>query len=426
MLKKGNGVVLSTRRIVDVSEGVRPVDHGFVARELGATMEAKIFPTLYGKASNGKVKMWNIQVRLDDEGVPEIYCTHGYTDGKQAEEVKKIKVGKNIGKKHETTPWQQAVSEAESTWKKKQDKGYGTSPDELKEPILPMLAQKYNERKHKIKLPCLVQPKLNGVRCLASSMDGNGVSMMSRGGKPIQKFEHLREEIEKLLYVLGMKGYDINEFYLDGEIFKPGTSLQKISGAARKEKENVKEEINSAMEYHVYDCFYRNNMDWKAKDRITEIGKIINDMQEKILHIKWVETIEVEVEEYAMEKYREWVKLGYEGIMFRNKGSVYTIKHRSEDLQKLKPFQDAEFEIVGAHQGSGNDAGTVVWECKLPSGKVFSVKPEGDREYRRECWRGWELRPEEFEGKMLTVRYQELSDEGVPIFPVGVIIRDYE
>lgn len=125
-------------------------------------MDSKIFSTLYGKASNGKVKKWDIQVRLDETGIPEIYNTHGYIDGLQADEVKKIKEGKNIGKKCETTPWEQAVSEAESKWKKKQDKGYGLSPDELKDPILPMLAQKYNERKHKIKFPCLVQPKLNG------------------------------------------------------------------------------------------------------------------------------------------------------------------------------------------------------------------------------------------------------------------------
>ena len=29
-------------------------------------------------------------------------------------------------------------------------------------------------------------------------------------------------------------------------------------------------------------------------------------------------------------------------------------------------------------------------------------------------------------GEMLTVRYQELTDDGVPRFPVGIAIRDYE
>jgi hypothetical protein len=29
-------------------------------------------------------------------------------------------------------------------------------------------------------------------------------------------------------------------------------------------------------------------------------------------------------------------------------------------------------------------------------------------------------------GQMLTVRFQEKSEDGVPIFPVGLGIRDYE
>ena len=32
----------------------------------------------------------------------------------------------------------------------------------------------------------------------------------------------------------------------------------------------------------------------------------------------------------------------------------------------------------------------------------------------------------EYVGKKLTVRYQELTDDGIPRFPVGIAIRDYE
>jgi DNA ligase-1 len=33
---------------------------------------------------------------------------------------------------------------------------------------------------------------------------------------------------------------------------------------------------------------------------------------------------------------------------------------------------------------------------------------------------------ETYVGKEITVRYQELSEDGIPIFPVGLAIRDYE
>jgi DNA ligase-1 len=32
----------------------------------------------------------------------------------------------------------------------------------------------------------------------------------------------------------------------------------------------------------------------------------------------------------------------------------------------------------------------------------------------------------EYVGKKLTIRFQELTDEGLPRFPVGIAFRDYE
>jgi hypothetical protein len=43
-------------------------------------------------------------------------------------------------------------------------------------------------------------------------------------------------------------------------------------------------------------------------------------------------------------------------------------------------------------------------------------------ESRREAF----ARRKEIVGKMLTVRYQNMTVAGVPRFPVGIAIRDYE
>lgn len=244
--------------------------------------------------------------------------------------------------------------------------------------------------------------------------------MMSRGGKDIPKFDHLREEIKILLTAVKERGRNTDGFHLDGEIFKPGLSLQKISGAARREDKEKGADLDTIMEYHIYDCFNLSHRDWKAEERIFFIKNIIDYCDLK--YIKWVDTKKVVSEKDAFKYYDEWVKQGYEGIMFRNVDSVYTLAHRSENLQKLKPFQDEEFEIVGAHEGTGNDVGTVVWDCKTKEGVVFGVKPEGERAERREYWENYK----QYIGKMLTVRFQEYSDDKVPIFPVGVAIRDYE
>ena len=89
---------------------------------------------------------------------------------------------------------------------------------------------------------------------------------------------------------------------------------------------------------------------------------------------------------------------------------------------KYKDFIDEEFVIVGGHEGTGDDIGTVVFDCRTKDGKIFAVRPRGSRELRRE----WMTDIEKIIGKELTIRYQNLSEDNVPIFPVGLAIRDYE
>ena len=55
-------------------------------------------------------------------------------------------------------------------------------------------------------------------------------------------------------------------------------------------------------------------------------------------------------------------------------------------------------------------------------GHTFVVRPRGSFELRRQ----WMKDINSIIGKKLTVRYQELTDDGIPRFPVGISIRDYE
>ena len=98
------------------------------------------------------------------------------------------------------------------------------------------------------------------------------------------------------------------------------------------------------------------------------------------------------------------------------------MNHRSPDLQKFKTFLDDEYEIVGFTQGTGTDEGCVIWECKTKEGKTFSVRPRGSVAERQ----GYFNNGNEWIGSQLTVRYQELTDGGIPRFPVGITIRNYE
>ena len=100
---------------------------------------------------------------------------------------------------------------------------------------------------------------------------------------------------------------------------------------------------------------------------------------------------------------------------------LYEFGFRSNNLIKLKVFEDKEFEIVGVEEATGRDAGTAIFVCKCKGG-TFNVKPQGSRELRAKYFR----QRKSLIGKKVTVQFQGLSDDGIPRFPSAVAVRDYE
>lgn len=106
--------------------------------------------------------------------------------------------------------------------------------------------------------------------------------------------------------------------------------------------------------------------------------------------------------------------LGGEGLMLREPGSAY-VAGRSTSLLKVKTFHDAEAEVIGHEPGKGRHAGRLgALSVRLPNGKVFSVGT-GFSDKQREA-------PPAV-GALITFRYQELSDAGIPRFPSYVGVR---
>ena len=112
--------------------------------------------------------------------------------------------------------------------------------------------------------------------------------------------------------------------------------------------------------------------------------------------------------------------------MVRNKQGMYQLGARSYDLQKYKEFEDKEYKVTAFTDGQGLEKGLVIWTCETPEGKHFQVRPRGTHEERATIFKDVTKHPAKYIGKELTVRFQELSDDGIPRFPVGLSFRDYE
>lgn len=374
-----------------------------------------MFSTLYGKTKAGKIKEWTIKVVQLPGGSALIEMEHGLQGGKKIISQQTISEGKNIGKSNETNPYEQACSEAQSRWKYQIDKGYAEDISNIKtgderELFLPMLAQRHDKVGHKIKWPAYLQPKFDGFRCLARKTDGE-TTLWSRKGKV---FDIPKELIAELNEILG------EDEVLDGEIYRHdwrsssgASDFQRVASATKKWNKDT-----PLLQYHVYDVPDSN---LPYEDRFVKSDLIMRIKDSNSQRIKVVETILCKSEEEAMEIYQTWISgsTPYEGAMVRNVKGLYLFDHRSDDLQKIKPLDDAEFKIVGAKEGTGSDTGTAIFKCLAENGKIFEAKPTGSRESRQEYWSNLD----HYIGQWLTVQFNGRTNDNLPRFPRGVKLR---
>jgi len=378
------------------------------------------------KNVTGKKMYWEAYV-IDDT----FYRKSWQEGGKVREFPPTVCKGKNVGRSNETTGHQQALSECKKKWLDQMSKGYVTKGETSTVKLLPMLAQKFTDRKKYIQYPCAVSRKLDGIRMLASAnfTQGNMLSsfsqsseivLTSRTGKPFMYVDKIREHIKSVYNVFG---YDL---ILDGELYSHNLPFSVISGAIRSTKQ--KSESDHLLEYWIFDIV-DTTRSYKTR------AQILKDIQdwyvekypigERVLQFELYELVEKENE---LSRYHdEYVNDGFEGLIIRNLEGKYLLEKRSNDLQKYKSFEDAEFEIVGFKLGTGTEEGAIIFVCGVGD-QTFDVRPRGSIGERIEKAK----RGNSFIGKKLTVRYQpsvkqsDVDKNELPRFPIGIEVRDYE
>lgn len=366
-------------------------------------------PCLYKLDSSGRIRAWNIEMILTASGVTYYTQKHGLLNGKMQETSTFVVSGKNIGKANETTPWEQCQSEALSLWQKQKDrKGYSEVVPTSK-PLRPMLAQKYDSSKMPEFKSVCVQPKLDGIRCLAY-LDGNQVVLVSRQGKRFTALKHIEDSVYNTLR-------QHPEVILDGELYSHQyrDNFQVLVSAIKRDDPSVDSKF---VQYHIYDMI--SNIDFIWRSAWLEENVVIDE------NIWLVNTDLAVGHNSVLECYSRYIDMGYEGIMVREQLGEYEINKRSKYLLKHKEFMDDEFEIVDAYENKGKQEGQCTLICRTKEGATFGVKPKGTDAEREKYWVQW--KNGELRGKKMTVRFfaWTTSTPSVPRFPVGIAIRDFE
>ena len=390
---------------------------------------------LISRDSKGKIRVVDIDYSKETEG----YVIHRTTYQYGGKHTTQPDILVTQGKAKRTLE-EQLKLEFNSNVKKYKDKGYKELEGDLDDYTLdqlnefvgevvtdqsgipkPMLAKQETTIKARkiFEKEWWASRKVDGVRCIMY-FDGKEIRTASRGGTNYDAAtSHIRNHPEFIKFF-----QSVPDIMLDGELYKHGKSLQQISGAARQEKAGEK---SNWLQYFVYDVVDTTK---SFNDRLLDLGYIESTLpvefnpnkeyQEGDLQVQILPQVKVKGWDNMMKLHNDYVAEGWEGLVIRDPSKPYKPDGRTNQMIKIKKYQDAEFEITGISEGLRPE--DMCFTLVTDKGIEFKAKPMGSRELKEQ----YREDLDSLIGKMATVKFFYLSDEGTPLQPVLKAIRDYD
>jgi len=257
-----------------------------------------------------------------------------------------------------------------------------------------------------IKYPKIVQPKLDGFRCI----DYAG-TLWSRNDKRLRnsKIDELFTDLSK-------------EIVLDGELYCQGLHFNELVHYLTKEGE----ELPKNLKYYIWDLL--SVVEWdrkKSEDGYIHRYSIAKEYAKFNPRLQIVPSVQCNSKKEVLRVYKEYIKQGFEGAMLKDPSGPYkwgrcTLKQ--EYLLKLKPRPTLDLEIQGIEEGEGKFTGLAAHVLVTYKGVEINSGP-GDG------WTAAKLRDlfqnrEQYIGKIIEVYFQEITPDGSFRFPKFSVIRE--
>jgi len=269
------------------------------------------------------------------------------------------------------------------------------------------LAHPYDAKRTKSWSGVLVEPKLDGIRCIAMVRNGN-VMMLGRSGKEIDNF---RSTIGRELLTLPDGCYD-------GELV--GSNFQSLMEQAyRKEAART-----DNVQFHLFDYLTLQEWDERQHVQTTSSRRSVLELtfgeRSSLEFLRLVPQLRMSAEDSDIRSaHDEFVADGFEGVMVKNPDAGYTFG-RSYDVMKLKAFHDVDLVIVALVEGTGKHEGRMGAVAVRHNGLDVQVGSGFTDELRKAMW----SEPASYVGRTIEVQYQEETKDGSLRFPTFVRFRD--
>ncbi len=229
--------------------------------------------------------------------------------------------------------------------------------------------------------------KLDGVRAY-----WDGTRFLSRQGNPFYAPDWFTEKLPA--------------HPLDGELFGGRKKFQRTVSVVRRQDQS---DDWKELAFVIFDA---PSLERTFEERISHVKEYVEDVAPP--YAEWLPHEPCQGVAHLRQELARVEGLGGEGLMLRQPGSRYEVG-RSYTLLKVKSFHDDEARVISHQPGAGRHRGRLgALEVELRNGTRFSVGT-GLSDAERE-------NPPAL-GSIITFRYQELSNDGVPRFPSYVGVR---
>jgi len=265
--------------------------------------------------------------------------------------------------------------------------------------------------------PTWVEPKLDGLRCVAVKHYGE-VTMFTRNGTVLETLPRIKSLLESAPW---------DEFILDGEVM--GETWNDSASVVMSHK---KGKDDSKMVFHVFDALPFS--DWHdqeshldLEDRLELVKELVSKIGDPV--VAQVQGRLIKNQEELLTSYLHDTDAGYEGIMVKDLVAPYLFK-RSSNIRKMKPIATYEGVIVGHYEGRRGSKREGLWggfEVVLPNGVVtrvaggFTDKMKAEVNVDPNSWIGKVV---EMEGQPDPQTGDGLTQDGRVRFPVFIRTRD--
>lgn len=250
------------------------------------------------------------------------------------------------------------------------------------------LAEDSANHEKKLVGPKLIEPKLDGVRCLTVvDVTKRNVTQYTRNGNLLENFGHITKELEEIIDSFS------ESVVLDGEIIS--SNFQALMTQVHR-KTNVQ---STDARLFLFDIIPLTEF-LKGKGKLTQTQRAeqLADFDARLFaNIECVQVVTqllvnfdtAEGQRAFADYNRQAIDQGFEGVMIKDPSAVYECK-RSTAWLKAKPFIEVTLEVIAVEEGTGRNEGRLgAFVCEgVDDGKHIHVNVGSgfSDEQRTEFW----------------------------------------